>query len=132
VLTEIVRVGAVDDGVVAVPIGVLGQARPELALAEVAPLGAVANVAGIVQLVGVELVQRHREPLGDLDRRPSLGLRVGGTPADDGEKPAWSERSGTRHGEQRRVDPAGVAEQHPPKTEQMSFQCLEIHHVRET
>ncbi len=123
---EIVRVGAVDDGVEASRARERVEAGPQLGLAEVAAVRAVPEIARILQLVRVELDQRHSEPGGQVHRGPPLRLGVGRAPPDRGEEAIRAQRLCPRHGEKSRVDPAGVAEQHLAETTQVATEAFEV------
>ncbi len=132
VLAEVVDVGAVDDGVEASPAGDCCQAAPQLGLAEVAPVGAVPEIARIFQLAGVQLEQRHVEPRGQVDGGAPLDLGIRRTPSDRRQEPPGSERLVRYHGEQRGIDPAGIPEEHLAEPGQVPSQDIEVCHGGET
>jgi hypothetical protein len=128
VLTEVVGVGAVDDGVESAGLRHVAQPGPQLRLAEVATLRGILEVARVGELAGVHLEQRHVEAAREVHRGPPLHLGVGCTPADHGQKALGAERLPTRDGEQRGVYPAGIAEEHPSVAKQVRAQEIEWCH----
>ena len=64
VFAQIIGVGPVDDGVEAALLRHLPQPGPQLGFAEIAALGGVAQIVGIVELVGVDLQQRNARIAG--------------------------------------------------------------------
>ncbi len=128
VLAQVVGVGAVDDGVEAAGPCHLAEAGPQLGLAEVASVGGIGEVARVGQLVRADLEQRDLVPAGELDGAPPLRLRVRGAPTDDGEESLRPQRLAGDDGQQRGVDPARVAKQHPPVAEQAAPQEIEVGH----
>jgi hypothetical protein len=131
-LAEVIGIGSVDDRVEAPRGGQLPQPGPQLGLAEVAAVGGVAEVAGIVQLPRFQLEQRHVEAAGDVHRRTPLHLRIRGAAADDGKEPIGPERAAGGDGQQRRIHAAGIAQHHPAHPEQVSLQQIQFGHPEET
>jgi hypothetical protein len=99
VLAQVIGVGAVDDhGTPAA--GHLVEARPQLRLAEVAPVRCIAQVIGVAELVGVELEERHPEARGQVASGAPLRHRVRGAASDHGEKVFRAESLGPCYREQ--------------------------------
>jgi hypothetical protein len=99
VVGEVVGVGAVDHGHAA-RRGDGREAPPQLALAVVAARGRVGRVLGVVELAGVDLLERKPERGGDGARRRELvggsdGLRPMTATARDG--PSASSAAAARY-----------------------------------
>ncbi len=128
-LAEVVRVGAVDDGVEASLPGHRVETGPQLGLAEVATVGAVPEIARVFHLVGVELDQRDTEPVGQFDRGAPLRFGIGWAPTDRGEEAIRAERPCARDSEERRIHSSRIAEQHLAEAAQVAAEAIDILHA---
>jgi hypothetical protein len=101
VLSEIVRVGSINDGSEAQPVSDPLQLGPQLGFTEVAALGRIAEVARIIQLVGIDLEHGDVEASREFDCGQCLRVRVRCAPAGDREEPPRAQRPGTHNRQQR-------------------------------
>ena len=104
------------------------EAGPQLALAEVAAVGGIRDVPRILELVRVELEERHVEPPGHVHRSLPLEFWVGRAASDSGEETGGPERPGAEHGKQCRINPARVPEQDAAEAAQVPLDLLRGSH----
>ena len=102
-LSNIISVGSVDDGVEATFCLQSGQLSPELGLAVIAPISGIAQVSRILKLVGFELDNGYIETRSQAQGRIGLNGRIGGTAPNDGKKAIGAKNVAAYHREQARI-----------------------------
>src|SRR6184192_4423173 len=85
--------------------GLREQPPPQLRLAEETPVGGVGAVVRIVELVGVDLDQRHVEALRHGAGSLPLGTGVGGAPPNRGDHPIRPQLPAQHHRQEGGIDP---------------------------
>jgi len=99
-LSYIVGVRSVDDGVEpAFPLH-LGQLGPKLGFAVVATIGGIAQVSRVLKLIGFELQDWYIEPCSQPQSGTGLDGRIGGTSPYDGKKAIAAENLPAYHRKQ--------------------------------
>ena len=110
-LPQVIRVGAIDDGIETALPGDVMEPSPELRLAEVAAIGGVGQVSRILELVSIDFEDGNIEPLCQLDRCVGLNRGIGGAAPRHREEIVAPQGLAGRNGQQSGVHPPGVAEQ---------------------
>lgn len=115
-LAEIVGIRAVDDRVEGAFACHILQSLPEFALAEVAAIRGIGEIPRVVELMRVDLEERHVEPRGHRSGTGVLHPGIGRAPADDREEILRAEGLPTGDGQERRIHSPGEAEQCPARS----------------
>ena len=103
-LSDIIGVGSVDDGVEAAFCLQPGKLSPELGLAVIAPISGIAQVSRILKLVGFELHDRYIETCGQPQGGIGLNRRIRGTPPNDRKKAIGAKNLAAYHRKQARIN----------------------------
>ncbi len=129
-LSYIVGVGSVDDGVEAAFPLQSGQLSPKLGFAVVATISGIAQVSRILKLIGFELENWYIESCS----QPQSGIRlndgVGGTAPDDRKKAIDAENLAAYHRKQARIHASGVSQDDAAESGEMTAQIFEVGHAK--
>lgn len=127
-LSSIIGVGSVDDGVEVTLRLQPGELSPELGLAVIAPISGIAQVSRILKLISFELDNRYIELRSQAEGSIGLDGRIRGTPANDRKKAIDAERLAAYHRKQARIHAAGVSQDNTAQRGEMTAQMFEIGH----
>jgi hypothetical protein len=128
-LSYIVGIRSVDDGVEpAFPLH-SGQSGPQLGFAVVATIGGIAQVSRILKLIGFELQNWYIESCSQPQSGIGLNGRIGGTSPYDRKKAIAAEHLPAYHRKQARIHASRIPQNDAAQRGEMTAQILEIGHA---
>ena len=129
-LSYIVGVGSVDDGIEA-PFPLHSrQLSPKLRLAVVATISGIAQVSRILKLIGFELQNRYIETCSQPQSGIGLNGRIGSTAPDDRKKALGAENLAAYHCKQARIHASGISQDNAAQRGKMAAQLFEVGHAQ--
>ena len=129
-LSCIVGVGSVDDGIEAEFRPQLRQSAPELRFAVIAPISGIAEVARILELIGFELENGYIELRSQRQCGIRLNCGIRGTPPYDRKKAIDAENLMAYHRKQARIDASRISQDDAAQRGEMTAQILQIGHAQ--